>query len=156
MWREKELNIQANGVRISRMVLGEKNGRMGQFLLEISQWDRSKEKGDLNLEMAAFIKAISFAINSTVKGLIHGQMEINMKETGRIIKWMVKDSSRGLMVDSLKELISTENVKEEESLFGQIKKSMMVFGRKDYNMERVFIVIRNRLKGMVLGIWGSL
>jgi len=69
---------------------------------------------------------------------------------------MVKDSSRGLMVDSLKELISTENVKEEESLFGQIKKSMMVFGRKDYNMERVFIVIRNRLKGMVLGIWGSL
>jgi len=68
------------------MVLGEKNGRMGQFLLEISQWDRSKEKGDLNLEMAAFIKAISFAINSTVKGLIHGQMEINMKETGRIIK----------------------------------------------------------------------
>jgi len=69
---------------------------------------------------------------------------------------MVKDSSRGLMVDSLKELISTENVKEEESLFGQIKKSMMVFGRKDYNMERVFIVIRNRLKGMALGIWGSL
>jgi len=69
---------------------------------------------------------------------------------------MVKDSSRGLMVDSLKELISTENVKEEESLFGQIKKSMMVFGRKDYNMERVFIVIRNRLKGMAPGIWGSL
>jgi len=83
---EKELNTQGNGVRISRMALGEKNGRMGLCLLEITQWDRSKGKGDLNLEMAAFIKVISFVINSTVKGLTHGQMEINTKETGRIIK----------------------------------------------------------------------
>jgi len=69
---------------------------------------------------------------------------------------MVKDSLRGRMVESLMEIISTENAKEEESLFGQIKKSMMAFGRKDCNMERVFIVTRNRRKGMVLGIWGSL
>lgn len=71
--------------------------------------------GEQNLGMMApNTKEIIFMEENKEKGLIHGKMGVNMKVTGKIIEFVVKENIHGLTEDNMKAngIIITCMVKE--------------------------------------------
>jgi len=64
--------------------------------------ERNMEKDDLNGVMEVYSQGTSTIIISKGKELTSGMTVDVMKETGKIIKWMDKVYSLGLMVGSMK------------------------------------------------------
>ena len=79
--------------------------------------------------------------NSMDKGNTHGQMEVFMKENGRIIKWMALANLHGQMEEYTKVLLSRIRSKDMENSNGLIKGNGKDIGMRISKMEKALILV---------------
>ena len=81
-------NMRGNGKKINRREGEKKNGQMGQVMKENINRGKNQDMENLYGQMEIFTKDILRIIILMEREFILGMIKENMKESGKIIKWM--------------------------------------------------------------------
>jgi hypothetical protein len=98
-----ELNIRATGLMINRRVKGRKFGLTVLNTKGITLRGRKRALEPSTGLMGLNMKGIFPIIIYTVMVFMFGEMEENISEAGKIIKWTERENSFGLMAGDIKE-----------------------------------------------------
>ena len=86
------------------------------------------DKVFINMEMVQLILGIGLKINNMEKELRHGQMVQNMREFIKMVKKMDLVYSNLLMEVFIQDFFFKMKFQEQENIYGQMEKLMMVNG----------------------------
>ena len=129
-----ELNMMENGKMINKKDMGNKNGKMEQFIKEVISKVKNKEKVPLYGEMIVHMKVISMIIIFMVMGNMYGKMEEFIKEIGIIIRCMEKEFLYGLMAVNIRANILMTRSMDLVYFSLKMGDCMKVSGKKENNM----------------------